>query len=69
MVKKCIHRKRTILNANKRCIPGIFAFINKMTASHKITSLQTTDFTKLDNFLIQFDGCSNDILVDIESRS
>jgi len=39
-----------------------------MTASHKITSLKTTDFAKLGNFLIQFDDCSNDILTDIESR-
>jgi hypothetical protein len=40
-----------------------------MTTSHKIASLKTMDLAKLDNFLIQFDDCSNDILEDIESCS
>jgi hypothetical protein len=56
-------------HANKGCIPGILALFNKMTTSHKIAYLKTTDLAKLDNFLIKFDDCSNDILDDIESRS
>jgi len=55
-------------HANKGRIPSILALFHKMTTSHKIASLKTTDLAKLDNFLIQFDDCSNDILEDIESR-
>jgi len=59
----------TVLNANKGCIPGILTLFNKMTTSHKVTSLKTTDLAKLDNCLIQFDNCSNNILEDIKSCS
>jgi hypothetical protein len=56
-------------HTNKGCIPGILALFNKMTTSHKIASLKTTDLAKLDNFPIQFDDCANEIFEDIESRS
>jgi len=56
-------------HTNKGCILGILALFNKMTTSHKIAFLKTTDLAKLDNFPIQFDDCPNENFEDIESCS